>query len=178
MNKESLSTLIQTFEKSLFRIQTLPQYNTGGDEQEALDAYFAGTPLPTTASWPWFQTIRSKVESGCQWTNVHLLSNPLSGYLRFGIEWAYVFFDDAGAETRFVHPHNAPPLPGRLCEDFYLFDDHVVARMEYEPGGTPAEVEIFEDARVADYIQAAKAWTERSVGLRAVLKQIRSGELN
>lgn len=74
---------------------------------------------------------------------VHILTRPLTEYLRY--EFAvYRHTVKAGEDVRILDLTRQPD-PGLPSQDFWLFDESAVVRMDYRPDGTQVGRELLED---------------------------------
>ncbi|WP_406445086.1 hypothetical protein OHB14_39090 [Streptomyces sp. NBC_01613] len=128
-------------QKEAWRLETLPVYRVP-QEEEAIRRFLAGEPVRRAATQPWFDRVKEYVNSGRSVGRVHLLTQPLSDYLRF--EFAHYRHNvEAGEAVRILDVTNRPnPLDG--VQDFWMFDRSQVVLMHYEPDGTQISREVFE----------------------------------
>ncbi|WP_410468997.1 DUF6879 family protein [Streptomyces sp. G-5] len=78
-----------------------------------LQAFLAGEPQPEDfAVNPWMTTVRNATESGKRMYRVHIVTRPLTDYLRYELGWGY--HRNAG-RRRVLHPrhHRAGQSPRR-----------------------------------------------------------------
>lgn len=159
---EEFGALFSSFERSAFRLETLPEYAVD-QEIDVFNRWLAGEPnLPKDWLPEWFQQIADSTNAGREWTQIHAFAGGLNPYLKYEIEWAYVMSDEAGMKVAILDDprpqHHFGALP---YEDFWLFDDSVVVAMDYDAEGhfTGAR-KITDPATVSRYRQA------RDVALR------------
>lgn len=128
--------------RSVFRLETLPSY--GGSGEDPMQAAFAaGEPYRPSGSG-WADMLRSHHAAGRPQRRVHIVTEPLSDYLRFELTWGYGPHVAAGEDIRLLV---APPWPeGVPRRDFWLFDDKSVYWMDYDPAGTWLGSEWTDDA--------------------------------
>ena len=167
------------FTDRLFRLETLPRYETGSDGND-LARYLAGEPGPDMArKGLWMEQIRSEVARGLHTYRVHVVRSPLTDYLRFEFEWGYTYNAQAGEHIRVLDlAERRRPAP-LLDEDFWLIGEDRAVRMHYDAAGRylgadivpPADLQRYRDARDAawsaavpftDYWQAhPQYWRDR-----------------
>ncbi len=113
--------LFAGWQHTLFRLETLPQYLVDA-EAERFRAFREGQPLPERPmeSREWYRYIEETVQAGKQWQRVHVLSRPLTDYLRFELT-SYPDTARLGYQTLIAERDGHPELAG-LTSDFYLFD--------------------------------------------------------
>jgi hypothetical protein len=137
------------FRRIAFRLETLPQYLVTA-EAEDFPRFLAGAARPDGYNSEWHEVIRANSVRGKRMSRVHLVTPPLSDYLRFEFTWAYPGNVAAGEDIRILDLAERPnvDLPD---EDFWLFDDTVV-RMLYEPDGRQIGRWLERDADPARYL--------------------------
>ncbi|MEV6859813.1 DUF6879 family protein [Streptosporangium subroseum] len=147
---ESWKRLFTTFQSSAFRLETLPEYKVTSEEDE-IRRFLAGEHPPSDMHYSWLDTIRKGGESGKSFQRVHVLTSPLSDYIRYEFEWAYVFNVRAGEDIRILDLSEAenPGLPER--HDFWIFDDSTVVHMRYEEDGVQIDRVHLDDPDLDQY---------------------------
>jgi len=174
---DEFDRLFGSFEKSAFRLQLLPEYAVSDEDTEYRD-FLAGEPLPERAGIPWLETMAGQVRRGRTWTNVHLLPERLTPYLRYLIDWWYVYHAHAGAEIRFLPYQYANEIQALAPQDFWLFDDTLVIHMRYGSAGEFLGVAEALAPQALHRAQAARNFAlANSEDLRSMLSRRRAGEL-
>ena len=134
----NLSELVANFQRSAFRLETLPQYLVDA-EAERFAAFRDGRPLPERSERTnqWLRRIAAMTQAGQRWYRVHILSQPLTDYLRYEL-LAYQENAAVGEEIRIADVGIHPELAD-LRTDFWLLDgdgdEAVVALMQYDRDG-------------------------------------------
>lgn len=120
MNFEKFDAAFDRFRATAFRLETLLRY--AGDEGEEFAIFLAGQPLPerSTRTVPWLRRVADTTAAGARWQRVHVLSRPLTDYLRFEMV-GYQANVDAGEDVRIADRGTHPELAS-LRRDFWLFD--------------------------------------------------------
>lgn len=132
-SSDSLGDLFDSFQQEAFRLETLDDYSRSGNV-DAYHAYLAGEPQPAYYNADWVDEVRSHTENGKRIRRVHILSRPLTEYLRFELGWGYRKNMTGGEEFFILDVTNRPnPLPG--VPDFWCFDSESVAVMRYDDTG-------------------------------------------
>lgn len=137
------------FERSAFRLETLPQYLVP-QESDELRRFLAGEEPPEGLRAGWCEKVAAHIAAGKVMQRVHVLTSPLSDYLRYEFAWGYALTVEAGEDIRILDLAERPD-PGLPDEDFWLFDDRVVVRMLYEPDGTQIGRELVDDPDLDTY---------------------------
>jgi hypothetical protein len=102
----------------------------------------------------WLVRVRHFRDTGRWIGRVHLISRPLSDYLRY--EFAvYSHTVQAGEDVRILDVTDQPN-PGLPMQDYWLFDDTTVVRMDYAPDGTQLGRELLEGVDPGPYV----AWKQ------------------
>ncbi|MEU3185073.1 DUF6879 family protein [Streptomyces sp. NPDC006923] len=147
----SLGDMFDTFEREAFRLETLDDYS-GSGSTDAFRAFMDGQERPAEYNADWLAEVRSYVDSGRRMYRVHVLTRPLSPYLRFELGWGYVTNATAGEEFFILDVTNRPtPLPEN-ASDFWLFDSVTPAPMYYTHGGKFLGAEVLPDDRAAEFV--------------------------
>lgn len=121
MTGEELMDAFRRFTHEAVRLETLQFYKVPGDE-ERQRAFREGRPLtPRTEKSASLRVIREATEAGKQFGRIHVVDWPLSDYVRYEIEAAYVENAAAGEEILIVD-RAADPALDTLHDDFVLFD--------------------------------------------------------
>src|SRR5437764_486712 len=118
----------------LFRLETLDRYRTGAEDED-YGRWSRGEPPPPVDGDPWFdKVVRATTLAGKQWRRVHMLRLPLTDYLRFELEYGYTRSEQAGERCYILEVPEGEPFPVALL-DFWLFDDLLAVRMDYDAEG-------------------------------------------
>jgi hypothetical protein len=150
-SSKSLGELFDSFEREAFRLETLDDYSNSGNV-DAYRRYLAGEPRPDDYNEGWVREVRAATSAGKRVYRVHVLSRPLTSYLRFELGWGYRK-NATGGEEFFIldTTGKANPLDG--VGDFWLFDDEDVAAMGYDESGRFLGAEILSPAGAAEFLR-------------------------
>ncbi|WP_409471362.1 DUF6879 family protein [Streptomyces sp. HC307] len=130
------------FRTEAWRLETLPVYRVP-QEAEEFSRFLAGERFPGPYEDSWTTMIRQRSESGGSVGRVHILTRPLSDYLRFEFERYYRHQAPIGEDIRILDvTERENPLPG--VQDFWMFDRSTVVLMHYEEDGTQIGRELYE----------------------------------
>lgn len=121
------------FRESAFRLESLDNYAVG-PENEPFRRFLAGQPQEPDWHKPWQDFVRRSLDEGKTMARVHVVTEPLSDYLRFEVTCGYPLSVDAGEDVRIIRrPVRSPvALPGH---DFWMFNDSDVVVMDYDENG-------------------------------------------
>lgn len=147
----SLGDLFDTFEREAFRLETLDDYSRSGST-DAYRAFVEGQDKPGDYNADWLAEVRDYVGSGRRMYRVHVLTRPLTPYLRFELGWGYVTNVTAGEEFFILDVTDRPnPLPDS-AGDFWLFDSATPVPMHYTPDGKFLRADVLPDDQAAEFI--------------------------
>ncbi|MFN8016034.1 MAG: hypothetical protein U0R17_05455 [Acidimicrobiia bacterium] len=157
------------FKKNAFRLETLPEYRVDY-ETKLIEDYLAGKPVDYSGGeidW-WLDMVSSKTSQGLTMSRVHVVSEPLTDYLRFELGAAYPITSAAGEEIRLISEDSFDDL----CDedefdvvfnrwgalDFWLFDDERLFIMDYADDGSWLGVnESFDNEDIKDAMRIRDA---------------------
>jgi hypothetical protein len=130
------------FQTEAWRLETLPVYRVP-QEAEEFSRFLAGERFPGPYEDSWTEMIRQRKETGGSVGRVHIVTRPLSDYLRFEFERYYRHQAPIGEDIRILDvTERENPLPG--VQDFWMFDRSTVVLMHYEGDGTQIGRELYE----------------------------------
>ncbi|WP_052848719.1 DUF6879 family protein [Streptomyces avicenniae] len=145
----TLDELFDSFTREAFRLETLDDYS-GSGSTDAYAAFLEGREKPEGYNEDWMSEIRESVRQGKRIHRVHVLSRPLTPYLRFELGWGYRTNMTAGEEFHILDVTDRPdPLEG--VGDFWLFDQRIAASMEYREG-VMTGCTVLADDEVRDFL--------------------------
>ncbi|MFC9930145.1 DUF6879 family protein [Streptomyces sp. NPDC127190] len=156
------------FEREAFRLETFDDYSQSGGV-EAYQAFLAGQEQPESyKTAAWLTTVGEATRAGKRVYRVHVLSRPLSDYLRFELSWGYRRNMAAGEEFFILDTtEQANPIPD--APDFWMFDDTAAAVMAYDRAGKYlgsafaeeeglAELRAYRDTALAHAVPFTEWW--------------------
>ena len=153
----SFEQLVQDFDSlfrhRVFRLETLDWYDAP-NEHEPYARFLAGEAADLAWREPWKRLVRDVRASGRIMQRVHVVSEPVSDYIRFELLRVYPANVEAGEDVRILSRSEAWP-PGL---DFWLFDDDLAALLKYDSGGRVREVRLIgDDIAVRHHLGAVRA---------------------
>jgi hypothetical protein len=120
-------TFFDSYQREAFRLETLPFYGVCSEQAE-YEKFLATGELDIPNNDPWLVRVRHFRQTGRWIGRVHVISRPLTDYLRY--EFAvYCRTTEAGEDVRILDLTDRPD-PGLHAQDFWLFDDTAVVRMD------------------------------------------------
>ena len=147
---EDLAELFDTFEREAFRLETLSDYSGSGNS-DAYQAFLAGKPRPADYNESWVSELRSHTGSGKRIYRVHVLSRPLTPYLRFELGWGYQK-NATGGEEFFILDTTDKPDPLDGVDDFWLFDATTAVTMLYDAEGAVSARRTMPGSRAQEFV--------------------------
>jgi hypothetical protein len=140
--------------RSVFRLELLDRYEVATDGND-FGRYLRGEPEPTPErKQPWLDHLRRERATGIRRHRVHVLSTPLSDYLRYECEWGYAPNTAAGEEVGIIDLSEQPRPEDLPDHDFWLIDDRHIVRMHYDDRGQFLGAEPLDDEQLPRYRQA------------------------
>lgn len=118
--------------ESWFRLETLQSYDVAYERGEFAAFLRGGQPDMTPG--PWQEMIAAHVAAGRELSRVHVVSEPLSDYMRYELA-CYPLNAAAGENIRILPVPEGHWPPGIGYQDFWLFDDRDVWLMAYDRKG-------------------------------------------
>ncbi|MFE7118140.1 DUF6879 family protein [Streptomyces sp. NPDC057654] len=140
------------FRSEAWRLETLPQYLMP-QEAEEFAAFKDGARFSGPYEDSWTQMVRTRNVG-----RVHIVSRPLSEYLRFEFERYYRHQAPSGEDIRILDiTERENPLPA--AQDFWMFDHSTIVLMHYHRDGKQIGRELYEGdpAPFIEYQRIAKA---------------------
>lgn len=173
MTLEEFDQLFDRFEVSAFHLETHQTYEVS-EEDERLRAFRQGLPRPERSirTTPWLRRIAVTTAGGKCWGRVHVVTHPLSEYLRYQLI-GYVESQAVGEEIRLADRGAYPELAD-LGPDFWLFDADTPgafgARLHFDAVGHLLGIEHVTDvAAVKELERQHRIAVARSVSLAEYL---------
>lgn len=135
------------FRYSAFRLETLQSY--GNSEEDAdFDAFVTGRPKPRNPGHEqWQAMVRANVHAGRTVQRVHVVTEPLSQYMKLELTWGYGANAAAGEDIRIIAVREGEAWPTDVPEDtdYWLFDSAELYHPHYDSAGTWLGTEIVTD---------------------------------
>nr|WP_203593276.1 DUF6879 family protein [Streptomyces sp. SID9124] len=168
MAGEEWAARFQGFREEAWRLETLPQYLMPQEEEE-FAAFRAGARVdPRAVSNEYTVRLRRQVAEGRSQGRVHIVTRPLSAYLRFEFSQYYAPHALAGERIRILDvTDRVNPLEG--VQDFWIFDRSEVVLMNYDPDGRQISREVHE-GDTAVFVEHQRVALAESVSFEEYVK--------
>ncbi len=117
------------FKKYAFRLELLQSYSV---EQEKKDfmKFLKDGKVSKDENKEWYETIKNAKSRGAIIQRVHVISFPLSDYIKFEME-AYRYNMKEGEQIFTIPYRKFLKLMPKIKKDFWLFDDKIVKINDY-----------------------------------------------
>jgi hypothetical protein len=173
INHEDFGNLFERFGRRAFRLEKLDRYSVP-EEAEDYSRFIAGEPLPNSTGEDWCQFVHEKVRLGRTIQRVHIVSKPLTPYIKFEIDWRYSYSSNAGEDIYLLERAKIPSSLN-VAHDFWLFDDQILILMHYDVNGSFCSVERENDPHVISaYREASISILSLATPLRQHIAQART----
>lgn len=150
LDGEQWRSFFDAFQRTAFRLETYPAYDVDS-EREEYERFLSTGSLCIPNHDVWTTRVRHFRATGRWIGRVHVLRRPLTDYLRY--ELAVYRYTVAAGEDVHILDLTDKPNPGLPSEDFWLFDDTSIVRMDYDSQGKQLGRELLEDTDPARYVQ-------------------------
>lgn len=135
LSDRAFGGLFEAFKHSAFRLETLQSYDVSYEEKD-FARFLAGrerSEPPGIASW--VDIVRRGRDAGKLFHRVHVVTEPLTDYVRFECAWSYRDTVTAGEDVRIISTtSNSWPVSVPHV-DYWLFDSSIIASMVYSEEG-------------------------------------------
>lgn len=148
LDGERWRAFFDAFQHTAFRLETYPSYAVSSERDE-YEGFLATGSLSIPDDDSWLTRVRHFRASGRWIGRVHVLRRPLTDYLRYELA-VYQYTASAGEDIRILDL-TSQPNPGLPSQDFWLFDETSVVRMDYDNDGVQLGRELLEDTDPAPY---------------------------
>ncbi|WP_231640856.1 DUF6879 family protein [Nocardiopsis sp. NRRL B-16309] len=141
MSDEEFDRYFTECRYTAFRLETLQVYDVGYEAEAFRRFLDDGEIVSTDARDEWAALVGGER----RFSRVHVVSEPLTDYLRFESVWAYRSSVAAGEEVNILPVAEDAWPEGIPRFDFWLFDSTRLLRMNYTRDGTMLAPELVTD---------------------------------
>ncbi|WP_380284599.1 DUF6879 family protein [Kitasatospora purpeofusca] len=149
-----------------FRLEAQPVY-TMPREAENLARFLRGEPKPADHNAAWHARVRGFVSSGRTIGRVRVVRQPLTDYQRYQFAWGIPGNIAAGEDIRVLDATEQDY--GIPLQDWWMFDDSSVVRLNFRPDGTQINRELA-DAQAAECRELRRLALAHAVPFAAYVK--------
>lgn len=162
MRERDFTRLFIDFERSAFRLETLPEYQVAGERDE-FASFLAGGSRPSGLNAEWLEIVARSTSSGRSFERVHAVPSVLTPYLEFEFTWGYAHSAQAGERIFILQSDQPQDVFGDLpYVDFWLFDDAIAVEMHYEDDGRFRHAHEIEHSEIERYRKSREVAKESS----------------
>jgi hypothetical protein len=154
------------FQRRVFRLERLDYYDAA-NEREPYAAFLAGQPVDPAWRQPWQRLVRGVRQSGRTMERVHIVSEPVTDYIRFSLLHGYPASVEAGEDVRILGLAAATEA-GLRRDDYWLFDDDLAALLAYDGDGRVERVSLTNEPGTLTLLRGSR---DRSMRLASPLAQ-------
>ena len=172
-SRHDFDDVFDSFKHSAFRLEALDTYR---DVEEASDfeRFLKGELFPESKNAEWCAWVQEQTNLSKEVQRVHVVSMPLTPYMRFEIDWRYIFNESAGERIYIIDRSKLPDLEFPL-KDFWLFDDNILFEMSYDSEGRFLSAKAdADDSSVVAHQRLAQALMSSAMSLRKFLSYLRT----
>lgn len=165
--------IFDSFKSSAFRLEALDLYH---DTAEASDfvRYLAGEFFPESKNSEWCRWVQEQRTLGKRVQRVHVVSMPLTPYIKFEIDWRYIFNESAGEQIYLLDRSHLLNTRFPLA-DFWLFDNEVLFQMAYDSEGKFVDAQQDTDkSSILVHQELVRTLLSSSIPLRKFLSDLRT----
>lgn len=160
VGREEFEQFFVDFRFTAFRLETLQEYSVD-DEKDSFQRFLSDDRSRfSTYVHEWGGELRSGISAGRRYSRVHVVTEPLSDYVRFECACGYRLSVTAGEEIRILPVREGDWPEGIPHLDYWLFDSHQLLRMDYTADGTLLPPVLVDDP---EQIVAANHWRDRAM---------------
>lgn len=142
MSAADIEDLLANFTHSAWRMEALQDYDEDPDDPQWV-AFNKGEPIPPRDDRDWLDLVAGHAKAGREVGRVRVIEQPLSPYTRYELA-VYPENVDAGEAIRIVDRADLADLEP-LPLDFWMFDESIVALMEYDEAGSYLRSDLASD---------------------------------
>ena len=153
-----MQNYFNSFKKNAFRVETLQRYDVS-EEQDAYNYFLWNWKLPEWICDDWCNIIKQAKARWATMQRVHLIQFPISQYLSFELE-EYKNNIKAWEEIFYI-PFEKCPI--NIESDYWIFDDKIVLKMNYDNDGAFLNFEEIKD--VKPYLEIKKYLLKNKKGI-------------
>lgn len=152
----TLSELFANYSKEAFRLELLQQYIVPEEWDNFLQFKETGIAKGYSELDEYIESAKEKVKTGKRHIRARVYVRPISEYLKFETQIGYIPQESVGIELLFLEANTFKSLLSALninqnnVADFWLFDNSILAIMEYDSEGRYLGHKITNDSTIVN----------------------------
>ncbi|WP_063043303.1 DUF6879 family protein [Nocardia pseudovaccinii] len=150
---EEFENLFRTCQHEAFHLEVQDTYETP-EESEPFRKFLAAEPDDYGWFQPWLSHVREVTSRGVAINRARVVTEPHTDYTRFAKAVAR-FNAEAGEDVRYL-PRHQIDTEELTQDDWWLFDDNVLAYTAFEPSGRWVGAAVTTDPRLVGYCRRVK----------------------
>ncbi|MBF6297829.1 hypothetical protein IU459_09755 [Nocardia amamiensis] len=156
---EAFDEFFHKFERTAYHLEVLDTYSTP-EEDEPFRQFLAGEPDDYEWFKDWEELVREITASGRVMHRARVVTEPHTDYTRWSLVVAHQNIA-AGEDIRYLARHLIDPSE-LTTDDFWLFDDNLVAFTVFEPSGQFVGGAFTEDPVIVGHCRAVwnRVWNK------------------
>ncbi|MFV2197688.1 DUF6879 family protein [Nocardiopsis sp. LOL_012] len=141
LSESEFDRLFEECRYTAFRLETLQVYDVGYEEEAFRRFLNDGGSVTNSAHEEWVRL----VSGDRRFRRVHVVTEPLTDYVRFESVWAYRANVKAGEDVNILPVTEGSWPEGIPHTDYWLFDSHQLVLMSYDLDGRMLTPELVTD---------------------------------
>ncbi|GAB2675786.1 DUF6879 family protein [Nocardia goodfellowii] len=150
---EDFLNLFHESTREAFHLEVQDTYETP-EESEPFRKFIQNEADDYMWFQPWLNHVRETTSRGVAVKRARVVTTPHTDYTRFAKDVAR-FNIEAGEDVRYLTRHRIDP-DELTADDWWLFDDAVLAFTAFEPDGTWVGAAVTTDRRLVEYARKVK----------------------
>lgn len=150
---EAFNRLFDSCQREAFHLEVQDTYETP-EESEPFRKFLQDEPDDYAWFRPWLDHVRDVTSRGVAVNRARVVTEPHTDYTRFAKAVAW-FNAEAGEDVRYL-PRHLIASAELTVDDWWLFDDAVLAYTIFEPSGRWGGGAVTTDPRLVEYCRAVK----------------------
>jgi hypothetical protein len=159
LRDEAFFDLFRSFERTAYHLEVQDSYSTP-EEDEPFRLFL--TEQPDDYEWlrEWEDLVRAVTASGRQMSRARVVTEPHTDYARWCMVVAHRNIE-AGEDVRYL-PRNQIDPSELTTDDWWLFDDSLVAFTLFTPDGAASGAAVTIDPVIVEYVRSVwnRVWDQ------------------
>ncbi|TQN32224.1 hypothetical protein FHX37_2174 [Haloactinospora alba] len=159
---DEVEQLFVDFRFTAFRLETLQTYGSEYESehfQNFISEEQQGIPASVGVT-DWDAEVEAGIAAGRRYERVHVVTEPLTDYVRFECAWGYRRSIASGEDVRILPVTEGDWPDGLPHLDFWLFDSRQLLWMNFAEDSSLVSTELVDDP---EWIVAANTWRDHAM---------------